>query len=148
MAALLIGHSLACHNRYSARTDSHMPIVSVGIHSRGGVAVCRLANPVTLCDGHGVFFAAASEQIRATQELATRVEANSEWHVSGQLANGQVGTHKRRPDQKRPTLPYVLGRTPHAKSETIRPSKLAPTLSAPAWERERRVAAEHRVVPG
>jgi len=36
MAALLIGHSLACHNRYSARTDSHMPIVSVGIHSRQG----------------------------------------------------------------------------------------------------------------
>jgi hypothetical protein len=28
------------------------------------VAVRRLANPVTLCDGHGVFFVAASGQIR------------------------------------------------------------------------------------
>ena len=31
---------------------------------RGSVAVRRLANPVTLCDGHGVFFVAASGQIR------------------------------------------------------------------------------------
>lgn len=28
------------------------------------MAVRRLANPVTLCDGHGVFFVAASGQIR------------------------------------------------------------------------------------
>ena len=30
---------------------------------RGSVAVRRLANPVTLCDGHGVFFMAATRQI-------------------------------------------------------------------------------------
>jgi GTP-dependent phosphoenolpyruvate carboxykinase len=31
---------------------------------RGNVAVRRLANTVTFCDGHGVFFAAASGQLR------------------------------------------------------------------------------------
>ena len=34
-----------------------------GIGVRGSVAVHRLANPVTLCDGHEVFFVAASGQI-------------------------------------------------------------------------------------
>jgi hypothetical protein len=31
---------------------------------QGSVAARRLANPVTFCDGHGVFFVAASGQIR------------------------------------------------------------------------------------
>jgi hypothetical protein len=31
---------------------------------QGSVAVRRLANPVTLCDGYGVFFVAASGQVR------------------------------------------------------------------------------------
>jgi hypothetical protein len=31
---------------------------------QGSVTVRRLANPVTLCDGHGFFFVAASGQIR------------------------------------------------------------------------------------
>ena len=34
------------------------------LFGRESVAVRRLANPVTLCDGHGVFFVAASGQIR------------------------------------------------------------------------------------
>jgi hypothetical protein len=37
------------------------------------MAVCRLANLVTLCDGHRVFFVAASGQIRMAADARTRV---------------------------------------------------------------------------
>ena len=37
---------------------------------RGSVAVRRLANPVTLCDGHDVFFVAASGQIRMAADTS------------------------------------------------------------------------------
>ncbi len=36
------------------------------------MAVRRLANPVTLCDGHGVVFVAASGQIRMAANTGTR----------------------------------------------------------------------------
>jgi hypothetical protein len=37
---------------------------------RGSLAARRLANPVTLCDGHGVFFVAASGQIQMAADTA------------------------------------------------------------------------------
>jgi len=45
-----------------------MPIASVGIPIRRSRAARGLANPVTLCDGHGVFFVAASGQILALED--------------------------------------------------------------------------------
>jgi hypothetical protein len=47
----------------------HVPLV-VGV--RGNVAMRRLANPVTFCDGHSVFFVAASGQILMAAETCTR----------------------------------------------------------------------------
>ena len=45
-------------------TANQQSINGYVISVRGSVAVHRLANLVTLCDGHGVFFVAASGQIR------------------------------------------------------------------------------------
>src|SRR6202035_3213360 len=47
---------------------------------RGSVAVRRLANPVTLCDDHGVFFVTASGQIRM---LADRRPDSAVVHIRG-----------------------------------------------------------------
>jgi len=40
------------------------------------VAVRRLANPVALCDGHSVFFMAASGQIRMAADIQVALEAH------------------------------------------------------------------------
>jgi hypothetical protein len=47
-----------CARRWKTEVSQHRLSV------RGSLAARRLAHPVTLCDGHGVFFVAASGQIQ------------------------------------------------------------------------------------
>ena len=60
---------------------------------RGSVAVRRLANPVTLCGGHGAFFVAASGQIRKAADKILHAGRRGvaclprSWRVGGGIGN-------------------------------------------------------------
>jgi hypothetical protein len=63
---LLLGDRLAAGRRFASAPKEDCPATRTNakIGVRGNEAVRRLANTVTFCDGHGVFFAAASGQFR------------------------------------------------------------------------------------
>ena len=60
----------------TTRTDARIGV-------RGNVAVCRLANTVTFCDGHGVFFVAVSGQFREGRQQSGLLN-----RISGSLHTG------------------------------------------------------------
>ena len=57
----------------------------------------RLANPVTLCDGHGVFFVAASGQIQMAADMPGASEVSgwgavTPWTVEETVPGGLIDT--------------------------------------------------------
>ena len=66
----------------------HTLIVGV----RGSLAARRLADPVTLCDGYGVFFMAGSGQIQVAADTRVSAPSAATWAVTGRRHRLPAGT--------------------------------------------------------
>ena len=106
------------HNpRRTGKSACHHPLIRTHLtavrNRQGSVAARRLANPVTLCDGHGVFFVAASGQIRMAADSARRT--GGLW-PGGRLRRGQLrdsrGRSRHRSDGSGRDKPAAARRSP------------------------------------
>ena len=86
---------------------------------RGSVAVRRLANPVTVCDGHGVFFVAASGQIRmaASPKYSWRSCVELVESRKSALWPGRMGLLRPYPDHRRDSRSTRTPRAPEQEAK-------------------------------
>ena len=81
------------------------------------MAVCRLPNPVTLCDGNGVFFVAASGQIRMAADTLALGFHGLAGRAAEQIIWDQVGESVRWVRRFRKFTAYVPSDSPFPKSD-------------------------------
>ena len=66
------------------------------IGARGSATVRRLTNPVTLCNGHGVFVVAANQRVMLVMILTRDRGTAAGWHCSGHEPMAMLGLSGRR----------------------------------------------------